>query len=121
MTENSKEFDENTRPDHLCLSEIISELELHDADKVLPLGFRTPHSYRGSYYDLAFEPAENITVGEMLAAAREANGKTYEGWKGGDFTMGDWTPCWLAWQGDCGESIGRIFFDMLLKAGCRDE
>ncbi|MFC9490722.1 hypothetical protein ACFTZM_32240, partial [Streptomyces hydrogenans] len=63
------------------LGELITALEAADPDLVLPDGFTHPHSYRGYYHELAFEPAHNATVGEMLADARSALGTTYTGWK----------------------------------------
>ncbi len=65
-----------------------------------------PHSYRGYYADLSFAPAsEPVTVSEMLAKCKESLGKTFEGYKGGDFCMGDDTPLWAAPYGCCGDAI----------------
>lgn len=98
----------------MTLDELIAELEKHDPDKVLPLGFHNPHSYRGDYMDLAFEPKANITVGFMLASARTARGTTFQGYKGGDYTMRGYTDCWLAEYGDVGETLGEHFVRLLL-------
>jgi hypothetical protein len=70
-------------------------------------------SWRGSYSELAtnysfngygdikgykkelsstFEP-KPLTVNKFLVMLKEAVGKTYQGWKGGDFVMGKNTPC----------------------------
>lgn len=98
----------------MTLGELISRLESEDPTLVVPLGFTEPHSYRGYYDELAFVPTEKVTVREMLAAARSALGTTYQGWKGGDFKMGQYTDCWLAEQGDCGEGIGPILLDYML-------
>lgn len=103
------------RPEHLDLELLIAVLEAEDPEKVLKVGFHRPHSYRGDYMDLAFEIAADITVGAMLADARSALGTTYEGWKGGDYTMDDSTPVWLVQgRGDCGESIGAVLLHLLL-------
>src|SRR5690606_4249490 len=74
-------------------------------------------SYRGYYEELAFEPAQDMTVAQMLAAARRALGNTYEGYKGGHFTMGAGTPCWLATWGACGEELTRERLRDMLTAG----
>ena len=50
-------------------------------------GFCKPHSYRGNYADLAFKPQANVTLGEMLLTCLASLGKTFEGYKGGSFTM----------------------------------
>jgi hypothetical protein len=97
----------------MVLKELIEALEKADPAKVVPCGFKNPHSYRGYYRDLAFEPALRITAGEMLAAAKSALGQTYQGWKGGDYTMESYTPVWLAEMGSCGESIGPILLSYM--------
>lgn len=87
----------------MTLGELIAALEAEDPAKVVARGFTHPHSYRGYYHDLAFEPDRNVTVGEMLADAYSAVGETYEGWKGGDFTMGRSTDVWLSYEGCCSD------------------
>ena len=55
------------------------------ADGISPGGFA---SYRG-YYDrlmLDTDP-DPLTAGELLERARKADGATYEGYKGGEYTM----------------------------------
>ena len=99
----------------MTLGELIAALEKLDPDLVVPFGFHHPHSYRGYYDQLAFEPRENVTVGSMLADAREALGTTYEGWKGGDYTMSEWTDVWLAQEGSTGETIGPHFLGLILR------
>lgn len=54
-------------------------------------GFANPHSYRGYYDQLAFEPAYGVTIGSMLDAAKSAVGAIYYGYKGGSYRMGKWT------------------------------
>lgn len=98
----------------MVLKELIEFLESRDSNLFVPVGFNHPHSYRGYYTDLAFEPRENTTVGEMLGCAKEALGKTYSGYKGGDFKMGEYTDVWLSEYGRCGEGIGEV----LLKYMC---
>lgn len=105
----------------MTLDELIVALEAADPALVLPLGFSNPHSYRGDYMDLAFEPTANVTVGQMLADARTALGATYQGHKGGDYTMHAYTDCWLAEDGrGDGETIGPVLLTLLLAAGQLD-
>lgn len=82
------------------LGSIITALEAADPQQPVPHGFANPHSYRGDYMDLAFEPTPDTTVSAMLTAARSALGATFQGWKGGDFLMDADTWCWLSPQGD---------------------
>jgi hypothetical protein len=100
---------------YLTLDQLIARLEREDPDRVLPIGFNDPHSYRGYYEDLAFQPVRNIPVGEMLAAARSALGATYEGWKGGENTMKGYTECWIANRGESGDNkLGPLLLELLL-------
>lgn len=92
----------------MILQELIDFLAAHDPGIVAPVGFHSPHSYRGYYDDLAFEPLENATVKEMLACARSAVGKTFEGYKGGSYTMGLYSTVYLSEYGTTGEEIGPI-------------
>ena len=64
------------------------------------------HSYRGYYSDLAFERGEGSRpASDLLAECREAMGRTFEGYKGGDYMMGENTPLWVADYGCCGNRI----------------
>jgi len=92
----------------MVLQDLIEFLEEKDNDIVCPIGFAKPHSYRGDYSQLAFEPDEDVTVGAMLRDAKEAHGSTYTGWIGGEFTMGDYSSCYLANRGERGEEIGEV-------------
>ena len=109
-------YQENLEKGIALLRELIKSLESVSQDKTIEFDFGgTPneaHSYRGYYRDLAFgfapgigyydEVIESIplkTVSQFLQECREANGKTYTGWKGGDFTMCDTTEVWAAQEG----------------------
>lgn len=100
--------DENyTHGNAMRLGDIIEFLSERDPEIVVAHGFDRPHSYRGYYEDLAFEPEENITIGQMLTACRAALNHTFEGYKGGSFTMTESTDCWIANEGSgWGEGIG---------------
>jgi len=102
---------------YLGLGKLITRLEQEDPNRILPLGFAEPHSYRGYYNDLAFEPRQNISIGDMLAAARSAVGATFEGYKGGDYTMSEYTDCWIANYGRDGDNkLGPLLLELLLAA-----
>ena len=97
----------------MFLKELIEYLEKEDPDLQIKLGFHEPHSYRGYYSELAFEPKADTTIKDMLACAKRALGATYQGWKGGDFTMGEYTDVYLAEWGDVGDSIGTVLLDYM--------
>jgi hypothetical protein len=68
-------------------------------------------SWRGSYNELALgyklsgydnnaEHFSTITAKGLLAELKSAIGKTYTGWKGGEFTMNERTPVWVSHPGN---------------------
>lgn len=103
----------------MMLEDLIKALEAENPAKVLPDGFTNPHSWRGDYMQLAFEPAKNVTVGQMLADAKGALGKTFTGYKGGAYTMDEYTDVWLCEYGTSAdaETIGRRLLGYMLAAG----
>lgn len=98
----------------MTLEELINFLEQRESTTPVPLGFGEPMSYRGYYDQLAFPLERDTTVGEMLEHARSALGQTFCGYKGGDFTMREWTDCWLAEYGREGEGIGPVLLAFML-------
>lgn len=101
----------------MVLNELITALAAEDPGTLVPNGFGNPHSWRGSYYELAFEPESNVTVADMLEAARSADGATYTGWKGGDFTMNGNSDCYLAVEGSCGDELTPALLAVMLAVG----
>jgi len=95
----------------MTLGELIDRLEEMDPT-VMIKGFGEPHSYRGYYVDLAFETMPDpIRVIDALLMCRDAMGREFEGYKGGDFVMGCNTPLWIAAYGCCGTRIMAISDD----------
>ena len=89
----------------MTLQELIDILKTCDPSKEVD-GFGNPHSYRGYYDELAFEPMRT-TIGEMLAAAESADGCSYTGYKGGSFEMDGDTQVHLAHYGCTGNDITK--------------
>jgi hypothetical protein len=100
----------------LSLGDLIEYLSARDPDTPVKIGIRNPHSYRGIYADLGFEPVfEPSTVGKWLEEVKPCLGHTFEGYKGGDFLMRTYTDCWLAYEGDSNaEKIGVLLMTLLL-------
>lgn len=96
----------------MYLKQLITRLEELPKDTILPIGICEPHSYRGYYDQLAFEPCENQPVTEAIHIAKSAVGTTYEGYKGGEFTMTEYTDVWLAHYGciTCLDGIDNIAY-----------
>ncbi len=96
------------------LQELIDRLKSEDQNRKLKIGFNNPHSYRGYYYELAFEIVNNVRIGEMLSLARQSVGQCFNGYKGGLFTMDKDTLVHIASYGNTGVPMG-IVIDMLLS------
>lgn len=105
----------------MTLEELIDFLSKQDKTLIARQGFGNPHSYRGYYDQLAFEPMKDVTIGEMLKCAKSSLGKTFIGWKGGEFQMNSSTDVWLAEQGCLGEGIGPILLDLMIRDSERNK
>lgn len=94
---------EERSKNQMTLGGLIKALESVDPERKI-VGLGRPMSYRGYYSDLAFEPSqEPRAVREVLETAKGCMGKVFEGYKGGDYEMGETTPLWSAEYG-CGYS-----------------
>lgn len=67
-----------------------------------------PHSYRGYYSDLSFKPSKPVAAKELLRECKRARGRSFEGYKGGDFYMHGGVPIWVASYGYCGLKLMAI-------------
>lgn len=100
----------------MTLGELIDQLKaVKDKTKVVLIqpGNRNPagfDSWRGSYDELAlgYGGSEPVTVKQLLKQARAANGKTFNGWKGGEFVMDRSTPVWIDNPGEYHEQALEI-------------
>ena len=102
---------------NMTLGKLIEWLEAQDQDLIVKDGFGSPHSDRGSYYELAFSPEPESKISEMLTHAKSALGATFTGWKGGDFKMGEWTSVYIGKYGECGDEITPIHFKYWILTG----
>ena len=92
----------------LSLGDMIDLLKQLPSDALVQ-NLQNPHSYRGYYEELAFVPeSDYCTAGELLELAKSCVGKTYYGWKGGEFKMSLLTPVWVAQVGNTGEMLKDI-------------
>jgi hypothetical protein len=92
-----------------------------DPSALLPVGIRRPHSYRGYYERVAFEPVypmpddphkDERRAGAMWLVARDALGQTFLGWKGGSYRMHAGSLVHLAEEGRTGPQV--VGFGLLL-------
>lgn len=105
----------------MYVKDLIATLKAEpDQERVLPFGFKRAHSYRGYYDQLAFEPARDVTIASMVAEVEGAVGKVFEGYKGGVYEMDQWTACWLANYGSCGQELGPTLVGFMLGKSPED-
>lgn len=100
----------------MTLGDYIQLLEQHHPDQRIPRGLNHPHSWRGSYDELAFQPCGETTVAEMLRVAKSCVGYTFQGWKGGDYTMGLETPINIEYEGEYtdGDTMMGFLFQLMI-------
>lgn len=93
----------------ITLGELIAKLEQQDGEADLAVQYHETlrevsdvDSYRGYYSDLAIEPGGDSygSVAYGLDLLREAVGKTFTGYKGGDYTMTSRTLVWVDHYGN---------------------
>lgn len=93
---------------HLKLGSLVTKLQDAPPEATVAFDFGgrpgEPHSYRGYYEDLSFEPEDSpeLKVGAFLKICRDALGQTFEGYKGGDFVMDESTVLWASPYGSSG-------------------
>lgn len=100
----------------MTLGEFIKELEKCSPNSkvyIEPFGFIPTdfNSYRGYYSNLAlgytvrdYSGNETvITTEQLIKKAKDCIGKTFIGWKGGEFKMNKHTPLWISNIGNCSD------------------
>lgn len=105
----------------MTLGEFIKALQRQDPEEQVKFDFvhfgpTTLDSYRGYYEQLALgyesgdsryrrvEQYDYPKVKDLLAHCQQAVGKVFTGWKGGDYTMSERTPLWVANAGETGST-----------------
>lgn len=97
----------------LTLGELLLWLEnLKDKKKKVFFNFDDAYpldlqSWRGSYAEICFDYESGgtaPTVEQVITEVESAIGKTFHGYKGGDFRMGRHTPVWVAHYGQSNDT-----------------
>lgn len=84
-------------------------------------------SWRGSYAELALNyktEGEYLPVSKFLDLLKSAIGATFDGYKGGEFTMHEDTPVWVANYGNSGNTavvdVLDCNYEVILVTGYRE-
>lgn len=105
----------------MTLGKFISELEKLPSEKQIE-NICSPHSYRGYYSDLSFKKHDGVqTVKTLLNTCKDCLGKTFTGYKGGDFIMDEDTPLWIAEYSRTGVKIMGIIEGDVLSFSTQDD
>lgn len=87
-------------------------------DMIVKGGFIGPgHCDRGDYADIAFDPVDEAWIGDMLESAKGVIGQTRTGYKGGTYTIDEFTKVRIGYWGQVGEEIGDIHFRYWMLTG----
>lgn len=101
----SQQWQKERAESQMTLGQLIKCLKKMDFEQRI-IGLGRLYSYRGYYCDLAFEPTTQVKEArQLLSECRAAMGKIFEGWKGGDYVMGENTPLWVAGYGNMGPKL----------------
>jgi hypothetical protein len=96
------------------LAELPLDAEVVMDDDAAPTRFA---SWRGSYVELTLDSEHDVarpTVARLLAEARKADCATFEGYKGGSYTMTRSTPVWADPYGTYGS---RAIVGVTMRGG----
>ena len=116
-------------PEGLCtLSRLIDLLEPRPKLGTVQFDFSglSPgdfHSWRMDYSQLCLDSSGGwpVQTGDLLSKARKAIGRTFEGWKGGDYTMGPESTIVIAEPGDPGGTYGHGYTTISGVRGSDDD
>jgi hypothetical protein len=107
--------DKRSDEGQLTLGELISKLEAFPEDNIVVVDYTQTSptctdSYRGYFEELSFEYGDSntLTVKEFLVICKDAVGKTFTGYSGGDFKMRRYTFVWIAQYGELGKMITGV-------------
>ena len=97
----------------LSLGELITRLSECPKDSSVIFDFGGLHptqcaSYRGYYSDLAIgfsSEGPRPSVAVVLVFLKSAVGRTFTGWKGGDYKMTKGSQVWVANPGDTSDTV----------------
>lgn len=114
FSERKSNGHEATITTNMTLGDLIKRLEAIPPETVMRPGIGNPHSWRGRYEELSFEPVEETTVGKLLEEAKGCIGRTFCGYKGGEYTMSERSTVNIDEYGHW--SDGNAIWDLALSA-----
>lgn len=95
----------------LTVNEVIQSLEAHHQSASVCGVQCDGGSYRGSYDNFYIESGGRTTVGDLVSFLHSVIGESFDGYKGGSYTMDSDSMCFVASYGECGSAIIGCSFD----------
>jgi hypothetical protein len=96
--------------DEIQLGAVIKQLKKLPKETIFINGFHEPHSYRGYYEQVAFEPFDNVTSEALLMSCEASMEGVYIGWKGGEYTYDKKSIFNVAYEGSTSPRSAYILF-----------
>lgn len=101
----------------MTIDELIEQLVKFDQNLTTTIKYNHEYaefgdldSYRGYYQELAVDRGRSDkTVGQVIEQLKEACGKTFIGYKGGEFTMHGGTDVYFAEYGNTGPIVDHVY------------
>ncbi len=95
----------------MTVGDLFLSLGLLPNSAILSQGLKNPHSYRGDYEQLAFEPCGEMTVADVIEVIEEGLLDTHAGYKGGAYKMSEDSDVFVAFEGCTGSSMHQIIIE----------
>lgn len=97
------------------IKEITDYLKGFDENTEINLTLSNPHSNRGDYSNIGFNHSfETGTVKGIIEELTYVIGKTFYGYKGGEFEMCEYSEVYLSEYGGVGEPLTLVLLEVLL-------
>lgn len=103
--------------DGMTIGEVKAYLKTLPQDRHVRLGWDECYCDRGHYEKLGLNLETHSQVSQMLEILEQATGKTFTGYKGGDFLMTDDSYCTL---NTASNLSGCVFDQAFLETMCKD-
>jgi hypothetical protein len=102
--------------DQMTIGEVWAYLSKIPVDHLTRWSLLYAHSYRGFYEDVAMsvrDSGRQTKIAELMEEVNKCRG-TFTGYKGGEYTMDEDTPVWVADPGSIGIPLTRGFLDLIV-------
>jgi hypothetical protein len=93
------------RDEHARLGDILEYVGSMPPKTSFAVGLENPHSNRGDYSEVGFEAGPSMTAQELFEVLASTMGRSFRGWKGGDYIMVSDTKAHFSIAGETGTRL----------------